>query len=131
MVSTRSPISKSSSPRINSLVIVSRAPITIGVTFIFIFRSFCNVLVLLFLFAFFQFFSVVNRDSKVHISASSLFLAGCGGLTDIRRSVCISKSQWSLCASFSMKNSGLCIYHLFVWSNFNFLHNSQQITLPT
>ena len=25
----------------------------------------------------------------------------------------------------------LCIYHLFVWSNFNFLHNSQWITLPT
>ena len=26
---------------------------------------------------------------------------------------------------------GLCIYHLFVWSNFNFLHNSQWISLPT
>ena len=27
--------------------------------------------------------------------------------------------------------SGLCIYHLFVWSNFNFLYISQWISLPT
>ena len=26
--------------------------------------------------------------------------------------------------------SGLYIYHLFVWSNLNFLHNSQWVTLP-
>ena len=25
----------------------------------------------------------------------------------------------------------MCIYHLFVWSNFNFLHISKRITLPT
>ena len=25
----------------------------------------------------------------------------------------------------------LCIYHLFIWSNFNFFHNSRWITLPT
>ena len=24
-----------------------------------------------------------------------------------------------------------CLYHLFVWSNLDFLHNSQWITLPT
>ena len=33
--------------------------------------------------------------------------------------------------SFSGTDSGFCIYHLFEWSNFNFLHNSQWITLPT
>ena len=33
--------------------------------------------------------------------------------------------------SFSRTGAGLCIYHLFVWSNFNFLHISQWITLPT
>ena len=33
--------------------------------------------------------------------------------------------------TFSWTGVGLCIYHLFVWSNFNFLHNSQWITLPT
>ena len=32
--------------------------------------------------------------------------------------------------SFSRTDDGLCIYHFFVWSNFNFLHNSQWITLP-
>ena len=31
----------------------------------------------------------------------------------------------------SRTDSGLCIYHLFVWSNFNFLHNSRWITFPT
>ena len=48
---------------------------------------------------------------------------------DSRWSVCISKCQRSLCVSFSRRESGLCIYHLYVWSNFNFLHNSQWITL--
>ena len=87
---------------------------------------------------FFQFYSVVSRDSKVHNLASSLFLvdycclvvwqSGC--LAEIRWSVCISKSQRSLCISFSRTDSELCIYHLFIWSNYNFLHNSQWITLP-
>ena len=33
--------------------------------------------------------------------------------------------------SFSRMDSGLCIYHLFVWSYLNFLHNSERITSPT
>ena len=41
------------------------------------------------------------------------------------------KSHWSFCVSFSRTGAGLCIYHLFVWSNLNFLHISQWITLPT
>ena len=41
--------------------------------------------------------------------------------------VYISKSQNSLYVSFSWTDSMLCIYHLFVWSNFNFLHNSLRI----
>ena len=52
-------------------------------------------------------------------------------LAEIKWSVCISKSHWSLSVSFFRTDSGLCIYHLFVWSNINFLHNSQWITLPT
>ena len=43
----------------------------------------------------------------------------------------ISKSQRILFVSFSMTDSGLCICHLFVWSNLNFLHNSLWISLPT
>ena len=54
-----------------------------------------------------------------------------GRLTEIRWSVCISKPQESLCVSFSRTVSRLCIYHLSVWSNFNFLHNGQWIILPT
>ena len=46
-------------------------------------------------------------------------------LAEIMSSVCISKFQINLCVSFSRPNSGLCIYHLFVWSN---LRNSQWIT---
>ena len=43
----------------------------------------------------------------------------------------MSKSFRSLFVSFSRTGAGLCIYHLFVWSNLNFLHISQCITLPT
>ena len=51
-------------------------------------------------------------------------------LAEIAWSVCMSKSQRSLCESFSMIDVGLCIYHWFVWSNLSFLRNSQRITLP-
>ena len=46
-------------------------------------------------------------------------------------SVSTSKSHRSLRVSFSRTGAGLCIYHLFVWSNLNFLHISQWIILPT
>ena len=48
-----------------------------------------------------------------------------------RGSVYISKSWRILCVSFSRTDSGLCIYHLFIWSNLNFWHNSQWIIFPT
>ena len=54
-----------------------------------------------------------------------------GYLVEIRWSVCVLKSHWSLCVSFYRADSGSCLYHLFVWSNFSSLHNSQWITLPT
>ena len=54
-----------------------------------------------------------------------------GLLAEIRWSVCMSKSYWSLLVSFSRTAAGLCIYHLFVWSNLNLLPISQWITLPT
>ena len=54
-----------------------------------------------------------------------------GLLAGIRGSVCMLKSHRSLYKSFSRTCAGLCIYHLFVWSNWNFLHISQWITLPT
>ena len=56
---------------------------------------------------------------------------------DYYNSGCLAKIRWSVCTSkslsvpFSWKDSGLCIYHLFVRSNFNFFHHSQRITLPS
>ena len=74
-----------------------------------------KVWVLISLFAFFYFYAVVIWNNKVHYSAGSLFL-----LT-ITRSGCLadicSKSQRSLCLSFSKKDSRLCIFYLFVWLN--------------
>ena len=76
---------------------------------------------------------MVCRNSKGHYSTDSLLLtiARSSRLAEIRWSVCISKPQRKLCVSFSRTDSELRIYHLFIWSNFNFLHNSQWITLLT
>ena len=54
-----------------------------------------------------------------------------GLLAGIRWSVCMLKSHRSLCESFSRTGAWLCIYHLFIWSNWNFLQTSQWIPLPT
>ena len=139
MVSIRPPTSKSFSPFSNSLVTVPNAPITIGIIVTCMFHSFfqfpSKVEVLIPLFTFFHFPSVVSRDSKVDYFASSLFffliIIKSGLLAGIRWSVCMLKSYRSLCVAFSRTGAGLCIYHLLVWSNLSFLHISQWITLPT
>ena len=105
IVSIRPLIYKSSCPFTNPLVTLPRAPITIGTIVTFMFLSFFKSLATSWYLSFwslsFNLYSVLSRDSKVHKKESTL--------TD----------------------SGLCIYHLFVRSNFNFLHNSHSITLPT
>ena len=128
MASTHSLISKSSSLYTNPFVTLPREPITTGIiaTFMFHFFQFhCKFHVLIFLLAFFEFYSVV-------LSFSLLFLLTIwsGHQVEIKWSVCFPKPQRSLCVSFSGTYSRLCIYHLFVWSNFSFLHNSQWITFP-
>ena len=60
-----------------------------------------------------------------------LIIMRSGLLAGVSWSVCMLKSHRSLWESFSRTRAGLCIYHLFVWSNWNFLHISQWITLPT
>ena len=119
--------SKSSNPCINPLVIVPRPPITIGITVTFMFHRFfqfpTKVQVLILLFTFFQLYFVVSRNSKVYNSANSLFLLFLiinryDRLAEIRWSVYIFKSQRSLCVSSSTMDSELCIYHLFLWSNY-------------
>ena len=90
-------------------------------------------------FTFFQLYPVVNQDSKVHNFVSSLFLflffllifMSSVRLAEIKWSVCMLKSHWSLYVSFSRTAAGLCMYHLFVLSNLKFLHIYQWITLPT
>ena len=78
-----------------------------------------------------------SQDSKVNNFANSLFLLllliiiRSDLLAEIRWSMCMSKSHRSLCESYSWTGAGLFIYHLFVWSNLNFMHISQWITLPT
>ena len=139
MVSTRLPLSKSSSPFYNPSVTVPKAPITSDIILTFMFHNFSNSLArsryLFFLFTFLQFYSVVSRDSKVHNFASSLFflliIIRSGLLVEIRLSVCIRKSHRGLCVLFLRTDAGLCIQCLLVWSNLNFLHNSQLISLST
>ena len=139
MVFSRPLVSKSSSFFINPSVTVPRAPITIGITVHFHVHSFSfhfpyKMQVFNLLFTFFPFYSMVSRDSKVHNFASSLFLLiviRSDRLAKIKWSDCISKSHRGLCVSFSRTDVGLFINHLFVWSNFNFLYNSQWITLPS
>ena len=124
MVSIHSLISKSSCPWRSTVCL-----------FFFQFPS--KVQVLIFLFTSFQFYS-----SKVHNSVSSNFfiflkmlllltITRPGRLAEIKWSVCISKSQRSLCVSFSRTDVGLFIYHLVVRSNFGFLHNSLWISFAT
>ena len=64
-VSARPPTSKSSNPFSNPLVNVPNTPITIGIIVAYKFHSFFQVEILVSLFTFFQFYSVVSRDSKV------------------------------------------------------------------
>ena len=81
---------------------------------------------------FFYFYSVVRSDGKVnYISSFSFFITRYGLLVGFRWSVCISKSLRILCTTLFRTDSSLCIYPWLVWSDFNFLHNSQWITVPT
>ena len=132
MVSTRPSTSKSSSPFSNPLVTVPNAPITIGIIFTCMFHSFCSSLsrsrYLSFFSVSFCFILWSAGTAKTTILQVLLFLLiiiKSGLLAGIRWSVSISKSHWSLSESFSRTGAGLCIYHLLVWSNWNFLHISQ------
>ena len=139
MVSTRPPTSKSSSPFYNPLLTVPKAPITIGIIVTFMFHSLFNSLARSrFLSFFLHSFSFIQSSAETVKSSIlqilfffSLIIIRSSLLAEIRWSVCMSKSYRSLCVSFSRTGDGLCIHHLLVWSNLNFLHISQWITLPT
>ena len=141
IVSTRPPTSKSSRPFNNPLVIVPNAPITIDTIVTFMFHSFFNSLArskylsfFLLSFRFILWSAGTAKSTILQILFSLFFLLiimRSDLLTGIRLHVCMLKSYRSLYKSFSRTGAGLCIYHLFVWSKWNFLHISQWITLPT
>ena len=135
IVSTRPPTCKSSRPFNNPYVIVPKAPITIGIFVTFMFHRFINSLARSRYLSFFSrsfsfiLWSAGAAKSTILQILFFLLIIRFGLLAEIRWSVCISKSYRSLCVSFSRTDAGLCIYHLLVWSNLNFLHISQWITL--
>ena len=124
MVSTRPPISESSRPFNNPLITVPKAPITIGTIVTLMFHSFFNSLArsryLSFFSHFFSFILCQPEQQSRKFCKFSFFLSiiiWFGLLAEIRWSVCMSKSHRSVYVSFSRTGAGLCIYHLFVWSN--------------
>ena len=138
MVSTRPPTSKSFSPFNNPLVTAQKTPITIGIIVTFMFHSIFNSLARPKYLSFFSYsFSFIlwsagtAKSTILQILFFLLIIIRSGLLAEIGWSVCMSKSHRSLCVSFSRTSAGLFKYHLFVWSNLNFLHISQWITLPT
>ena len=131
IVSTRPPTSKSSRPFNNPLVIVPKAPITIGTIVTFMFHSFFNSLprsrYLSFFLHPFRLILWSGGTAKsiiLQILFFLLIIIRSGLLAGIGWSVCMLKSHRSLCVSFSWTGAGLYIYHLLVWSNFNFWHIS-------
>ena len=138
IVSTRPPISKSSRPFNNPLVTVPNAPITIGTIVTFMFLSFFIFLArsryLSFFSLSFRFIVWSAGTAKSTISQILVFLLliimRSGLRAGIKWFVCMLKSHRSLCETFFRTGAGLCIYHLLVSSNWNFLHISQWITLP-
>ena len=138
IVSTRPLTSKSSRPFNNPLVTVPNSPITIGTIVTFMSHSFFNSLArsrylsfFLLSFRFILWFAGTAKSTILQILFLLLIIMRSGLLAGIMWSVCMLKSHRSLCESFSRTGAGLWIYHLFVWSNWNFLHISQWITLPT
>ena len=105
MFYTRPLISKFTSPFNNPWETVQKAPITNGIIVTFMFLSsffpLKKVEVLIQLFIFFQFYSMISWDSKVHNFANSLFLLliiiRSDLLVEIRWFVCMLKSHRSLC----------------------------------
>ena len=140
MVATRSLISKSSCPFSNPFVTVPKAPLTIGIIVTFMYHVFSILEQGRSTYPSFHILSVLfcgqpGQKSQQFCRFSFFFLLliilRSGLLAEIRWSVCMSKFHRSVCVSFSRTGTGLCIYHLFVWSDLNFLHISLWITLPT
>ena len=133
IVSSCSLISKSSSPFTNPLVTVPRAPITIGINVTFMFHSFFQFQARSEYLCFFSLSFSFNLWEAAPAKSTILqviFFCWLLSLSEIRWSVSFSKSQRSLCITFHWRDSWLCVYYLFLWSNFNLFHNSRWNTFP-
>ena len=121
IVSPRPPTSKFSRSFNHPLVIVPKAPITIGTIVTFMFHSFFNSLAKSRYLSFFShslrsilWSPGTAKSTILQILFFLLIIIRSGLLTGVRWSVCMLKSHRSLCVSISMIGAGLCIYHLLV-----------------
>ena len=135
MVSSRPPTLKSPSPFSNPFVTVPNALITIGIIVTCLFHSFFNSLARSRYLSFFlHSFSFIlwSAGTKSTILQVLFFCWLLLSLVFWPRlgDPCICQRPIGVYV-FSRTGVGLCIYHLFVWSNLNFLYISQWITLPT
>ena len=140
MVSVRPPISNCSRPLTKTLGTIFNAPVTVSINVTFMFHNFFNILVTsknLSLFLLFEIFDMWSAETALYSAGIYFFFfpffflfffllisTRSGRLIGIRWSVCISKSQRNLNVSFSRTDSGFYIYHLPVWSNFDFLQST-------
>ena len=106
-------ISMSSSPCTNPLVPVPRVPISIGINVTFMFRSFFNSREIpryssffSICFSFTQFQPELQSPQFLQVLFFFIIISS-GRLTEIKWSVCKSKSQRSLCVSSSRTDVGL------------------------
>ena len=141
LVSARPLISKFSSPFINPLVTVLNAPITIGINVTFMFHSFFQfsrkVHVLIFSLSLsLTLLSAGTANSTIGQVLNFFFFLCCWLCLCLvvwlkLRDLFVSQNPIEMCASQSRTVSELCIYRLFEWSNFSFLHNFKWINFPT
>ena len=108
----------------NPSVTVPKALITIGIIVPFVFHSFFNSLArsrylsfFLFSFNYILWSTGTAKSTILQVLFFLLIITRFGRLAVIRWSVSMSKSYRSLCVLFSRTDAGLCIYHLFVRSN--------------
>ena len=115
------------------LMTVLRVPI--GITVNFMFHSFFNSLAMSTSFFSLSFnFTLWSAKFTIQQVLPPFFFCWLSlGLVIWLRlgNMIVSQNSTSLCVSFSGTDFGLCIYHLFVWSNLNFLPSSRWITFPT
>ena len=98
----------------------------------FFFQFFCRVLVSMFIFVFFQFYSVVSRKSKVSDLVGPLYFIYFIFCCWLLQSLVVLLRLDDIYVSQNPKELVRLILQDRFWMNisFNFLHNSQWITFP-